>query len=266
MIDLRLGDCRDVLKEIESDSIDMILTSPPYDNLRDYKNTCVWDIEVFKSIVPDLYRVLKDGGVIVWVVADKTENGSESGTSFKQALYFMESGFNLHDTMIYKKLNHAPLTHNRYEQEFEYMFCFSKGKPKTFNPIKVQCKYGGTPHWGMLSFYKTSSDDLTVSGNKKVISETKIRGNVFEYRTGSTTQSGKIKHPAMFPLKLARDQIISWSNKDDTVLDMFMGSGTTGVACKELCRNFIGIEKVEDYYEIAKERIKYTDDGNSHLF
>ena len=132
---IQLGDCLDVMKLIPSNSVDMVLTSPPYDELRNYNKTLEWSFDVFKKVADELKRILKDNGVIIWVVGDSTTNGSESGTSFKQALYFKEIGLNLYDTMIYRKLNFMPLTHKRYEQEFEYMFCFSKGVPKTFNPI-----------------------------------------------------------------------------------------------------------------------------------
>lgn len=254
MIDLRQGDCLELMKDIPSESIDLIVTSPPYDNIRNYDNSLNWDFDIFKNVADNIYRVLKKGGCIIWVVADKTERGSESCTSFKQALYFKEKlGLNLHDTMIYKKLNYVPLTHNRYEQEFEYMFCFSKGKPKTFNPIKIPCKYAGTQTWGNTKYYKTSSDKLTNMG-KLIVHDTKIKGNIFEYITGST-KTGKIKHPAMFPLDLATDQVESWSNESDTVLDPFMGSGTTGVACVNTGRNFIGMEINKNYFNIAKERI-----------
>lgn len=255
-IDLRLGNCVDIMKSLPDSSVDLVVTSPPYDNLRNYNNSICWNFIIFQEVAMELYRVLKSGGVIIWVVGDKTENGTESGTSFRQALYFKEIGFNIHDTMIFRKENYIPLTHNRYEQEFEYMFCFSKGVPKTFNPIKVPCKCAGEQHWSKVSFYKSDNDDLTDIGNPTIKDE-KIRGNIFTYVVGSTA-SGKWKHPAMFPLDLAKDQITSWSNKGDTVLDCFMGSGTTGVACKLLDRNFIGIELVEDYYSIAKNRIDST--------
>ncbi len=251
------GDCIEELKKIPDKSIDCIVTSPPYDDLRNYNNSLCWNFEIFKKVANELFRVIKDGGVVIWVVADKTQNGSESGTSFKQALYFKNIGFNIHDTMIYKKLNYTPLTHNRYEQEWEYMFCFSKGKPKTFNPIRVPCKYAGTETWGKSSFYKTDSDSLTKI-EKKRINDTKIKGNIFEYRTGST-KTGKIKHPAVFPLELAKDQISSWTNEEDIVLDCFMGSGTTGVACAKLNRNFIGIEIVKEYCDIAEARIRFAE-------
>ena len=259
---LKKGDCIELIKEVPDNSIDLVITSPPYDELRNYNNTLSWDFDKFNQIAVELYRVLKKGGVIIWVVGDQTKNGSETGTSFKQALYFKEIGFNLYDTMIYRKLNYMPLTHRRYEQEFEYMFCLTKGKPKTFNPIKTPCKYAGTETWGKSSFYKTDNDNLTQI-NKKIINNTKIKGNIFEYRTGST-QTKKIRHPAVFPLNLAKDQIISWTNECYVILDPFMGSGTTGVACTELKRNFIGFEIVDKYFDIAKERISECEEENKY--
>ena len=219
-LEIILGDNVEKMKLMPSESVDLVVTSPPYDDLRNYDGTLNWNFDVFKKVADELYRVMKKGGTIIWVVADKTKNGSESGTSFRQALYFNEIGFNIHDTMIYRKLNYTPLTHNRYEQEFEYMFCFTKGKPKTFNPIKIPCKYAGQETWGSPCFYKTDSDELTPVGKKRINAE-KIKGNIFEYRTGSTTGSGKYKHPAMFPLDLAKDQVKSWSNPGDVVLDPF---------------------------------------------
>lgn len=250
------GDCSELMKDIPDKYVDMILTSPPYDDIKNYNNSLNWNFEIFKRVADRCYSILKDGGVIIWVVADKTNNGSESLNSFKQAIYFKDIGFNLHDTMIYRKLNYTPLTHRRYEQEFEYIFCFTKGKPKTFNPIKIPCKWAGTETWGKSSFYKTNDDNLTQIP-KKIIDDKKIKGNIFEYRTGST-KTGKFKHPAMFPLELAEDMINSWSNEENIILDMFMGSGTTGVACKNLNRDFIGMELDDKYFNIAKERIEST--------
>jgi len=256
MINLMMGDCLERMKEIPDGSVDLTVTSPPYDNLRTYNgNNDQWGEHVWRDVIADLYRVTKDGGVVVWVVGDATIKGSETGTSFKQALWAMECGFRLHDTMIYRKDNYTPLSHRRYEQEWEYMFVLSKGAPKTFNPIKIPCKHAGSETWGQPSQYKDSSGNLTKL-SKKVISDEKITGNIFNYRTGSTEgDSLSKKHPARFPLKLAHDHIISWSNEGDTVLDLFMGSGTTGVACKKLGRDFTGIELDQIYYDIAEERI-----------
>ena len=254
---LMQGDCLERMKEIPDGSVDLTVTSPPYDNLRTYNgNNEQWGEHVWKSVIQELYRVTAGGGVVVWVVGDATIKGSETGTSFKQALCAMECGFNLHDTMIYRKQNYIPLTHNRYEQEWEYMFVFSKGKPKTFNPIKVPCKYAGQSTWGNRNMYKDNSGELTIV-KQTVVNDNKIKGNIFEYLVGST-QTGKIKHPAMFPEQLVHDHIISWSNEGDTVLDTFMGSGTTGVACVNTNRNFTGIELDEKYYSIATNRIMET--------
>ena len=143
MADIKLyqGDCLEVMDRLiaEGVKVDLVVTSPPYDNLRTYNNTLNWNFDIFKNIANKLKDILADGGVIVWVVADATINGSETGTSFKQALYFKEIGLNIHDTMIWEKTDYIPLSHNRYEQCFEYMFIFSKGKLKTFNPIKIDC-------------------------------------------------------------------------------------------------------------------------------
>jgi DNA modification methylase len=251
LIDLRLGDCLEVMKDIPDKSIDMVLTSPPYDNMRTYNGSLNWGEHVWKPVIQELYRVTKDNGVVVWVVGDATIKGSETGTSFKQALYFKEVGFNLHDTMIYRKQNYIPLTHNRYEQAFEYMFVFSKGKPNAFTPIMVECKIKGSKTKGR-TFYQTNSQNTPTEGHKNdVVKEYKQKGNVWEMSTNAGTKG----HPAQFPEKLAHDHILSWSNEGDTILDPFAGSGTTGVACKELNRNFIGIEISPEYFEIAKRRI-----------
>jgi DNA modification methylase len=242
--------CIETMAKIPACFIDLVVTSPPYDDLRKYKG---YSFE-FEVISKELFRVIKDGGVLIWIVGDQTKNGSESGTSFKQALYFKEIGFNLHDTMIYKKQNYTPLTHNRYEQEFEYMFCLSKGRPKTFNPIKIPCKYAGQETWGQPNMYKDTSGELT-RVNKTVINDTKIHGNIFEYLTGST-QTGKIKHPAMFPEKLAEDQILTWSNENELIYDCFLGSGTSAKIAKLNNRNYIGSEVSPEYFKIAETRIK----------
>jgi DNA modification methylase len=241
--------CLETMAKMPDNFIDLTVTSPPYDNLRTYKG---YSFD-FESMAKELWRITKQGGVIIWVVGDQTKDGSESGTSFKQALYFKELGFNLHDTMIYRKQNYTPLTHNRYEQEWEYMFCFSKGKPKTFNPIKVPCKYAGQTTWGQPNMYKTNNGELT-KVKQTVINDEKIKGNIFEYLVGST-QTGKIKHPAMFPEQLAADQIISWSNEGDLIYDCFTGSGTTLKMAHLQKRNWIGSEISKEYAEISEKRI-----------
>jgi len=244
--------CLETMAKMPDNFIDLTVTSPPYDGLRTYNGYSF----PFEDIAKELYRVTKQGGVVVWVVGDATKNGCESLTSFKQAIYFVECGFNLHDTMIYAKQNPIPLTHNRYEQQFEYMFVLSKGKPKTFNGLKDKSKYGGEMASRTRSFYKTNTENEPTLQNKRdVISDEKLRYNIWYYIVGST-QTGKIKHPAMFPEQLATDHILSWSNENDLVYDCFMGSGTTAIASINTNRNYIGSEISEDYYKNIETRIK----------
>ena len=241
------------MTEIESGSVDMVLTSPPYDDLRKYNGDNGWGEEVWQRTISEIKRILKPGGVCVWVTGDKTKNGSESGSSFKQALFAVSVGLKLYDTMIYKKKNALPQNHNRYEQDFEYMFVFSKGKPKTFNAIKVKTVNAGKKiNWSRSE----KVDDLACRHNRGVndsllVKAEKTKGNIWEYAVGGV----KTGHPATSPQSLSDDHIRSWSNEGDTVLDCFMGSGTVGISCKKLNRNFIGIEMDEGYLNIAKERI-----------
>ena len=252
MIDLRLGDCKEVLKSIPDESIDLTVTSPPYDNLRKY-NGFVFD---FEEIARELFRVTKKGGVVVWVVGDATINGSETGTSFKQALFFKEIGFNLHDTMIYNKgaQGGAKGSNYCYTQAFEYMFIFGKGKINSINLLKDrENKYIKK---GKSSMRKKNGKtiEFTVSG----YSHSK-RTNVWDIRGGwmvGSTDKIAFQHPATFPESLAQDHILSWSNEGDTVLDPFLGSGTTAKIAKKLNRNFIGIEISAEYLDIAKKRVE----------
>ena len=241
---------------IDDNSIDMILCSPPYDMLRSYQNyksdTCD-----FERLIPELYRILKPGGVVVWVVGDATVNGSETGTSFKQALYFMECGFFLHDTMIYQKNSSsfpAKSDSKRYTQIFEYMFVFSKGKIR--NDIKLICdkpnKWAGYTNWGKLSHY-SKDEKVERDGKIKPVPEFSIRTNIWTYTT--SCEKDKTGHPAIFPEQLAIDHILSWSNENDVVYDPFMGSGTTAKACILTNRKYIGSEISPDYYKIILERI-----------
>lgn len=246
----RIGnaDCLDAMKQIPDGFIDLTVTSPPYDNLRTYNGTLEWGEHVWKPVLDNLFRVTKQGGVVVWVVGDATIKGSETGTSFRQALYAKEIGFSLHDTMIWNKPNPIPRTHNRYEQGFEYMFVFSVGSPTTWNPVKIPSLMAGKKRTG------TIQQDATGTRKEKnlggVVNSTKVISNVWTMVNGE-----KSDHPAVFPRALAQNHIVSWSNENDIVLDPFLGSGTTGVASVNLNRRFIGIEKDASYYEIAKKRI-----------
>ena len=248
------GDCLHEIKSVPHNSIDLTVTSPPYDNLRTYNgNNATWSEEVWREVISQIYRVTVDGGVVVWIVGDATLNSSETATSFRQALHAMACGFNLHDTMIWNKGGFSAVgaLKTRYAPVFEYMFVWSKGKPKTFNPIKDRPnKHAGENNHGSV---RQIDGSVKRKSNNKIISEYGQRFNI--WGIGPQRQRGKNAHPAPFPESLALDHIISWTNEGDTVLDPFMGSGTTGVAAQRLGRNFIGIELDTEYYDISNERI-----------
>lgn len=251
-VSLLNGDCLELMKNIPDNTIDLTVTSPPYDNLRTYNgNINQWSFEKFQEIAKELYRVTANGGVIVWVVGDATVKGSETGTSFKQALWFKECGFNLHDTMIWEKTGMLP-TQDRYYNIFEYMFVLSKGKPKAMNFI---CDHKTTAGGRVQK-----KDSCINKGKQKDGTGTFVR-NEFSRRTNIWRISiGKNKetqgHPAPFPEQLVNDHIISWSNEGNVVLDPFMGSGTTGKMAILNNRKFIGIELDDTYFQIAKKRIE----------
>lgn len=241
--------CLETMKRMSDEFVDLVVTSPPYDGLRTYNGYSF----PFEDIAKELYRILKPGGVIIWVVGDSTVKGSETGTSFKQALFFMECGFRLHDTMLYRKQNYIPLTHNRYEQCFEYMFCFSKGRPKTFNPI-TETTIGGGKRYNLnrKGYCKMIKEGAQRRRDEIVVtSEEKIKSNIFTYTVGAS----RVNHPAPFPDDLPKDQIFSWSNEGELVYDPFGGSGTTAKMAHKLKRNWILSEISEQYCNIAQKRI-----------
>ena len=227
------------MAKMNNDFIQLTVTSPPYDDLRQY-NGYSFD---FEAIAKELFRVTDEGGVLVWVVGDQTQNGSESGTSFRQALYFIEIGFNLHDTMIYEKNSStysASTRGNRYTQLFEFMFVFSKGKPKANLICDKPNKWAG---------HKDYSGKMN-----NPVAEYGVRGNIWRYVT-SLNSTG---HPAPYPEALAQDHIISWSNEGDLVYDPFMGSGTTAKMAILNKRNYIGSEISSDYCDIAAKRLPWV--------
>ena len=240
----------DTMKRMPDNFVDLTVTSPPYDNLRDYKGYSF----PFEEIAKELYRVTKQGGVLVWVVGDATINGSESLTSFKQAIFFVEScGFNLHDTMIYHKDSFAFPCSNRYYQTTEYMFVFSKGSPKTTNLIQVK-----TTHFNNSASTKRQADGTLEKVKYETGKETRAKENIWKYGVGngkSTTDQIAFKHPATFPEDLAKDHIYTWSNEGEIVYDCFGGSGTTAKMAHKLKRNWILSEISSEYCQIAEKRI-----------
>jgi site-specific DNA-methyltransferase (adenine-specific) len=246
--------CLDTMARMEDNFIDLTVTSPPYDNLRTY-NGYSFD---FESIAKELYRVTKDGGVVVWVVGDATVKGSKTGTSFKQALYFKECGFNFHDTIIWQKPNYAPMypSVKRYDNNYEFMLVFSKGQPKSWNPIKDKVKAESSKK---RSKYKRSFINKDGSRKSKESTDNNSdfskRNNIWIIPNG---QIRGLKHPAVFPEQLANDHITSWSNKGDIVYDCFMGSGTTAKMALLNDRYYIGSEISEEYCEIIEQRLNPT--------
>ena len=255
------GDHLEIMpKHIADESIDLTVTSPPYDDLREYKG---YKFD-YKKLAKELYRVTKPGGVVVWVVGDATINGSETGTSFRQALHFMEIGFNLHDTMIYHRKSPFP-GNIRYFQAFEYMFVLSKGKPRTFNPLKQlksKKSFGKNPstytyrdkNGGITKTDEAAQNRLALANDR----QERDRDNIWYYGTGymvSSPDKMSFEHPAIFPEKLARDHIVSWSNPGDTILDPMAGSGTVLKVAEQLGRNSIGIEISGEYCDIIRKRL-----------
>ena len=243
-------DCQDGLKTISSDTIDLTVTSPPYDGIRTY-NGFSFD---WKVVLSELYRVTKQGGTVVWIVSDQTKDGCESGTSFRQALYAMEVGFNLHDTMIWEKDSCAFPEATRYYPIFEYMFVFAKGKQKTFNPLADRKNlWGGARVHGTFRQADGSLKERSSTWKETICKEYGVRFNVWHIPCEKKNTTG---HPAVFPYNLARDHILSWSNEGDLVLDPFLGSGTTRIACHDYGRRFIGFEISKEYFEAQEKRFE----------
>jgi len=245
------GDNVETMRTFPSDCIDLVVTSPPYDNLRTYGGG-TWN---FKQVAAELWRLVKPGGVVVWVVADETVDGSETGTSFRQALHFKDIGFRLHDTMIWDKGGFSAVgaVQIRYGPSSEYMFIFSNGKPSTFNPIRDRRNI----HAGTKS--KAATVRLPNGSIKRQTHKSKLSGplgirfNV--WNIPSECSNTRRWHPAPFPLRLAGDHIVSWSNFSDIVLDPFNGSGTTTEAAYRMHRHYIGIDIAAEYCDIARARL-----------
>ncbi len=241
--------CLNFMQNMEADYIDLVVTSPPYDDLRDY-NGYLFN---YSQIAKQLYRIIKPGGVVVWVVGDKIKKGNKTLTSFRHALAFQEVGFNVHDTMIYKKKNTPFMRSNAYTNCFEFMFIFSKGSPKTFNPLKEKTVRSGME----MLVHNKKSDGI----NKKILgrlNEEKTKTNIWEYAVGlggTTNDKIAFNHPAVFPERLAQDHILSWSNEGDLIFDPMCGSGTTCKMALINKRHYLGCDISEEYVNIAKTRI-----------
>lgn len=263
MTEIICGNCVDIMSAFPIESVDLTITSPPYDELRSYNG---YEFSPDK-IIKELFRITKEGGIVVWVVGDAVVNGGESGNSFRQAIQFIDAGFSLYDTMIYQKSGSSFPSKGRYTQIFEYMFVFSKGKPKTFNPIcDVPKLWEGS--WGKLTNRNKDGELIQRKRHNEGMAKSgratdgrygyKQRTNIWTITNGKNfghSDKDAYLHPATFPEKLARDHILTWSNEGDIVFDPMCGSGTTGVAAKKLNRKFIGIDISKEYCELSEKRI-----------
>lgn len=268
-----LGNSKDVLKTIESETFDFIITSPPYSAHRVYDGEMDFNFSVFKIIAKELARVLKPGGSILWNVNDQTVDGSEDMMSFKQAFYFRNvCGLNLYDTMIYQKKNYMPLNHRRYDQAFEYMFLFAKGIPKTFNPIMLKTKNEGrTKRMSYVCANSNEKGSAMKSGLNitTTIKAERLHNNIFDYAVGSgqTSVDNFIfkEHSAIMPEELVKDQLLTWTDEGDLVLDPFCGSGTVPLMCKKYKRNYVGVEISEKFCNLIERRLKNLDTREDFL-
>jgi site-specific DNA-methyltransferase (adenine-specific) len=253
-------DCMITMAKMPNEYVDLIVTSPPYDeHFRKHKGNNKFE---FEKIAVELTRILKNGGILVWIVGDGVVRGSETGTSFKQALFFKENcGLRLHDTMIFQKNTTtypAKPDGSRYSQNFEFMLILSKGRPKTVHLIcDKKNKWEGYTNFGTKTD-RNKNDELIINPKLKPIPAFSPRNNVWTYVIGkkfSGSDNISYKHPASFPEKLAGDMIASFSNEGDIVYDCFSGSGTTLKMAKKLKRRFIGSEIVKEYCDIIEERL-----------
>lgn len=250
--------CKKVLADFDDNTIDLVITSPPYDDLRDYTKEEKWNYKNFQEIAKQLFRIMKVGGVVVWVVGDKVDKGNKSLTSFRQAIFFQEIGFNVFDVIIYEKTGSGPPHKNRYFNTYEYMFVLSKGLPKTINLLKDKKN-----KWANCTTYtnvtRREKDGTLTDKGRKTVNEMGVRTNIWKYTNGkgfSTKDEIAYQHPAIFPEKLVQDHILAWSNEGDIILDPFGGSGTVAKKAIELKRQWISIEISKEYCEIAEKRIK----------
>jgi len=254
------GNSVEILQTLPDNTIDLTVTSPPYDDIRDYNGYNFNDNDLHK-IIKELYRITKKGGIVVWIVGDATINGGETGTSFRQALKFIEMGFKLHDTMIYEKNTSsfpAKRTGTRYTQIFEYMFIFCKNKIKTVNLIcDKPNKWAGHTNWGKNT-NRHKNGELKETSDIKPVPEFSPRNNIWKYNVGkgfNSKDKESHEHPAIFPEQLAQDHILSWSNENDIILDPFSGSGTTCKMAKKNKRIYIGIDISKEYCTLAEKII-----------
>ena len=266
------GDCLEKTKDIESNSIDMIFTSPPYaDRRKDTyggKKANVY-VKWFLPFVREFKRILKPSGSFFLNIKPHTENGGRSLYVFKLVIEIVENvNFKLIDEFCWTKNAFPGGYKGKFKNALEPVYHFAKSKPSEiiFNPIAC-----GTPmkQESIARTYRKQCGAPSNGSRMTGMNTTNIRNlelarpsNVININNVSNQFTDKQKHPATFPTGLVEFFVKSFSSESSTVLDPFMGSGTTGVVCKNLNRNFIGIEIDKEYFEIAKQRIEGTQYNN----
>jgi site-specific DNA-methyltransferase (adenine-specific) len=245
---------------LDEDSIDLTVTSPPYDLLRLYDGF-TFDLP---GIVDQLYRVTRIGGAVAWIVCDASKNGAETGTSFAQVMEFQRQGWRLHDTMIYQKSGVSRPGNVRYHQAFEFMFVFSKGTKPKFRPLQDRAnKTAGLKRNTKSMTKRDAAGNLTprrVNHKTYITNPHGIRTNIWTYSTGpKQTAPDDLwqQHPAVMPLDLAADHILSWGDPGDTVLDPLAGSGQVPIAADILGREWIAIDCSPRYCYLIEQRLEW---------
>ena len=257
-------DCVEGIKKLPDESIDLMITSPPYDGIRKY-NGFNYDLHATGK---EIYRVLKDGGIAVMVIQDQTKNFGKTLTSFKMIIDWCDNiGFKLFETVIYKKHGgEGAWWTKRFRVDHEYMPIFLKGeRPQYFNKehLKIPSKHGGKTMTGCAT---RLTNGKTLKSKKVTINLMKCRGTLWNYTTCGDGSRLKHQHPATFPNKIPFDFIECFCPKKGVVIDPFIGSGTTALAAIELERNYIGFDISKEYCDLAKKRIKEEANRNRKLF
>lgn len=247
-------DCVEGMRALPPASVPLTVTSPPYDDLRDY-GAHTWDFEKFMLVASQLWRVTMPGGALCWVVGDQIRDGGQTGSSFRQALYLKGLGFRLHNTLVIEKQLARGISKVRYGVAPEFVFVFSKGRPRSINLIRDKAnKFGGQ----LMRFSTRGRDGTTSDTEKALIRPFGVRGNVWRYTTGSRVTAKEryaFQHPALMPEKLAKDLIVSWSKPGDLVLDPFGGAGTTAKMALLNHRRYLSIEAHAPYHGLAVRRL-----------
>ena len=222
-IDLKCGDCLELMKLIPDKSVDLVIIDPPYEIKGGKSGGCfgrdkrkyhseIYDTEldlgISNIVLDELIRIMKKCNIYIWCNKNQLRQYID---------YFEDRGNNI-ELLTWHKTNPVPTCNNKYLSDTEYILFFRENGVKIYGTYATKKKYYVTPT------------------NK--------------------TDKEKYGHPTIKPLEIVKNLVINSSKENDIVLDCFMGSGTTGVACKKLNRNFIGIELDENYFNIARKRIE----------